>query len=97
MGDRGEPSTSTPKPDIHGKKIMLCIQWDQAGMVQYELLQPGQTVNDERCKAQLLNFNRALKDKSPQYGQKHDKVILVQENARPRVAKQVKETWEALR
>ncbi|UYV83682.1 SETMAR [Cordylochernes scorpioides] len=46
----GHASTKTAKPDIHGKKLMLCIWWDQLG---------------------------------------HD-------NARPHVAKVVKETLEAL-
>ncbi|MBJ5570513.1 hypothetical protein JGG62_24225 [Salmonella enterica subsp. enterica serovar Typhimurium] len=30
------------KPDIHGRKVMLCIWWDQVGVVYSELLQPGE-------------------------------------------------------
>jgi len=30
--------TSTPRPNIHGSKIMLCIWWDQKGLVYYKLL-----------------------------------------------------------
>ncbi|MBJ5579795.1 hypothetical protein JGG64_23315 [Salmonella enterica subsp. enterica serovar Derby] len=29
------------KPDIHGRKVMLCIWWDQAGVVYSVLQQPG--------------------------------------------------------
>ncbi|UYV70850.1 SETMAR [Cordylochernes scorpioides] len=39
----GHASTSTAKPNIHGKKLMLCIWWDQLGVIYYELLQPNET------------------------------------------------------
>ena len=37
------PSTSTsiPRPNIHGSKIMLWIWWDQKSLVYYELLKRG--------------------------------------------------------
>jgi len=35
--DPGQPSTSTPKRNIRGKKAMLCIWWDQKGVVYHEL------------------------------------------------------------
>ncbi|MGR0227399.1 hypothetical protein, partial [Klebsiella pneumoniae] len=28
-------------PDRFGKKTMLCVWWDQKGVVYYELLKPG--------------------------------------------------------
>ncbi|VVC42845.1 Transposase, type 1 [Cinara cedri] len=40
----GEPSTSTPKRNIHGHKVLLCIWWDQQSIVYYELLKPSETV-----------------------------------------------------
>jgi len=36
-------STSTPRPNIHDSKIMLCIWWDQKGLVYY-LLKPGDSI-----------------------------------------------------
>ena len=36
-------STSTPRLNIHGSKIMLCIWWDQKDLVYYELLKPSIT------------------------------------------------------
>jgi len=30
-----EPSTSTAKLNIHGAKFMLCIWWDQLGVMSY--------------------------------------------------------------
>ena len=68
---------------------MLCIWWDQRGVVYYELLQPNETITAERYQQQLMQLSRALKFNRPQYAKRHD-------NARPHVAKVVKETLEAL-
>ncbi|UYV82311.1 hypothetical protein LAZ67_21001679 [Cordylochernes scorpioides] len=89
-------STSTAKPNIHGKKLMLCIWWDQFGVIYYELLQPNETITGERYQQQLMRLSRALKIKRPLYAKRHDKVIYQHDNARPHVAKVVKETLEAL-
>ena len=47
-GMLGHASTSTASPNIHGAKIMLCIWWDQLGVV---------TVHGEK---NLTNIVRAL-------------------------------------
>lgn len=65
-------------------------------MIYYELLQPGQTVTEERYQQQLTQLSRSLKLKRPLYAKRHDKVIFQHDNARPHVAKTVKETLEAL-
>ena len=44
----GQPAKSTAKPNIHGPKVMLCIWCDQKGVLYYELLKPGETINGER-------------------------------------------------
>ncbi|UYV79010.1 SETMAR [Cordylochernes scorpioides] len=92
----GHASTSTAKPNIHGKKLMLCIWWDQLGVIYYELLQPNETITGERYQQQLMRLSQALKIKRPLYTKRHDKVIYQHDNARPHVAKVVKETLEAL-
>ncbi|UYV68292.1 SETMAR [Cordylochernes scorpioides] len=92
----GHASTSTAKPNIHGKKLMLCIWWDQLGVIYYELLQPNENIPGERYQQQLMRLSRALKIKRPLYAKRHDKVIYQHDNARPHVAKVVKETLEAL-
>ena len=33
-----------PKPEIHRKKIMLCVWWDQKEIIYCEFLKPSQTV-----------------------------------------------------
>jgi predicted transcriptional regulator len=72
----GTPSTPIPKPNIHGSKLMFCIWWDQQGVVYYELLKPNETITGERYRLQLMRLSRALKDKRPEFKQRHDKIIL---------------------
>ena len=96
-GYPGHATASTPKPNIHGSKLMLCIWWDQIGVVYYELLQQGQTITGDLYRAQLMSLSQALKEKRPQYEQRHDKVILLHDNARPHVAQGVKDYLETLK
>lgn len=85
----GQPSTSTAKRNIHGGKVMLCIWWDQKGVVYYELLQPSETIDGALYRRQLIRLNRALQAKRPEYAERHTKIILQHDNARPHVAKVV--------
>ena len=49
----GHPAKSAAKPNIHGAKVMLCIWWDQKGVLYYELQKPGETINGERYRTQF--------------------------------------------
>ncbi|UYV60250.1 hypothetical protein LAZ67_1000544 [Cordylochernes scorpioides] len=46
-GYPGRASLSMVKPNIHGGNIMLCIWWDQLGVVYYELLQLNKSITGE--------------------------------------------------
>ncbi|GFT73441.1 mariner Mos1 transposase [Trichonephila clavipes] len=94
-GYPGHASTSTAKSNIHGSKVLLSIWW--LGVVCYELLKPTETITGDRYRTQLMRLSRALKDKRPQYNKRHDKVILLHDNARPHVAKVVKTYLETLK
>ncbi|UYV64947.1 SETMAR [Cordylochernes scorpioides] len=39
----GQFPKETPRPNCFGKKAMLCVWWDQTGVVYFELLKPGET------------------------------------------------------
>lgn len=96
-GYPGHASSSTARPNIHGAKVMLCIWWDQQGVVYYELLQPNETITGDVYRRQLMRLSRALREKRPQFEQRHDKVILQHDNARPHVATAVKTYLETLK
>ena len=74
---------------------MLCIWWDQKGLVYYELLKPGDSIRGDRL--QLIHLSRALREKRSEYEQRYDKVILLHDNARPHVAKVIKKYLETLK
>jgi len=76
----GEPLTSTARPNRYGRKTMLCVWWDQKGVIYYEL-KSGETVNTERYRQQMINLNQALCKKRPEYQKRQHKVILPHDNA----------------
>ena len=75
---------------------MLCIWWDQLGVVYYELLKPNETITGALYRTQLMRLSRVLKEKHAHYYSRHDKVILLHDNARPHVAAPVKTYLETL-
>ncbi|KAG5323180.1 MOS1T transposase, partial [Pseudoatta argentina] len=58
---------------------------------------PYELITGDRYRLQLMRLSRALKEKRPLYAQRHDKVILLHDNARPHVAKPVKTYLETLK
>lgn len=79
----GEPGPSQPRRDIHCVKVMLCIWWDMKGVVYYELLKHGETINGERYRLQLMRLKQALARKRPEWDNRHNKLIFQHDNARP--------------
>ena len=99
--DPGQLSASTPKRNIHGHKTLLCVWWDQKGVLYYELLGPNETVTADRYQQQLYRLSDVLMQKRSSVVNNRCKVILLHDNARPHVAKSVKQIlreleWEVL-
>ena len=92
----GQTPLHTPKPEIHRKKVMLCVWWDQKGIIYYEILDPKLTVTANLYSQQLVNLSQALEVKRPYSGKTKRKVILLHDNARPHVAKTTQATIENL-
>lgn len=80
---RGQAGPSTPKLNIHAAKVMLCIWWDQSGVIHYELLKPGQTVTGDLYRQQLIRLNAAIQKNRPHYATRHEAIIFHDDNARP--------------
>ena len=59
---------------------MLCIWWDQKGVLYYELLKPGETINGERYRTQLIRLKRAIAEKRPVYATRHEAIIFHYDN-----------------
>ncbi|KAG5323774.1 MOS1T transposase, partial [Pseudoatta argentina] len=51
----------------------------------------------DRYRLQLIRLSHALREKRPEYEQRHDKVFFLHGNARPHVAKVVKKYLETLK
>jgi len=83
---------STVKPNIHGKKLMLCIWWDQLGVVWV-----AQTERDHySLKSNTIDEPSTQGKTRPGYYSRHNKIILLHDNARPHVAAPV-ETLKTLK
>ncbi|UYV74228.1 SETMAR [Cordylochernes scorpioides] len=81
MGLPGQFPKQTPRPNCFGKKAMLCVWWDQTGVVYFEFLKPGETVNTSRYEQQMHSLREAVNEKRPEWRQKHNKLILQHDNA----------------
>ena len=84
-----------------GKPPKKFEDWDQKGVIYYELLKPGETVNTNRYQEKMIDLNRALQEKRSDYRRRQHKVIFLHDNAPSNTAKRVKETietfsWEIL-
>lgn len=70
--DRSHTTTSTPRSNIYGSKIILWF--DYLGVIYYELLKSSETMTGERYKTLLMRMSYDLKVKRTQYNERYDKV-----------------------
>ena len=81
----GQPSVSTPKPDWRQRRILLSVWWWRGGVIHWELVPNGQTINSQYYCNQLDRVQQKIR--SPGLaGHFRAGVILQQDNARPHVA-----------
>ena len=90
-----------PQHQYHGRTFMVrrscSVSGETKRVLFTELLKPGDSITGDRYRLQLIRLSRALQGKRPEYEQKHDKVILLHDNARPHVAKVIKKYLETLK
>lgn len=84
--DKDEAPRPCPKPNVHQKKIMVSVWWSYAGIIHYTFSKPGKSITAETYCTQLKDMMKLLAIKQPRLVNR-DKPILLQDNARPHVAK----------
>lgn len=62
----GESPQSVAKADLHSVKVMLNVRWDYKGIVYYELLPCGQTIDSNKYCAQLDKLKQIVLQKQPE-------------------------------
>lgn len=90
--DKKQPPLPTPKPNPHGKKVMLCVWWNTRGVVHHEVLEKGETVDSQLYCQQLERVNRKL----IRNGENPRKIRLLHDNARPHVSNMTQSKIEEL-
>ena len=68
--------------------------FEDADVIYYELLKSNETITRERYRTQLMRLSPVLREKLPQYEQRHEKVILQHDNAGLTLANPLKPTWK---
>lgn len=96
----GEGAEPISKAGLHPVKVLLCVWWDAKGIIYYELLQQGQTIDADKYCDQLVKLDAAIKLKRPILANRKG-VIFHHDNARPHVAQQTLQKlrqfkWEIL-
>lgn len=79
---RGEAAQTVAKPGLTARKVLLCIWWDLKGIIYYELLPYGQTLNSDLYCQQLDRLKLAIDQKRPELANRRG-VVFHQDNARP--------------
>ena len=97
---RNQPPQRCAKPGLHPRKVLLCVWWDYKGILYFELLSSGDTINSDKYCTQLEKLREVLAEKRPGLVNRNN-VIFHHDNARPYVAKSVTKklsgfNWEIL-
>ena len=77
-----DPPQTISKPGLTKNKVLLSVWWDWKGIVHYELLQSGETINSVLYCAQLDRLNEAIQKERPELAHRKG-VVFHHDNARP--------------
>lgn len=78
----GEASQTVAKPGLTSRKVLLCVWWDYKGIIHYELLPSGKTINSDVYCQQLTRLKQAIDRKRPELANRKG-VVFHHDNARP--------------
>lgn len=99
-GKRTDKPQTAPKAGLTENKVMLCVWWDWKGIVYYEVLPHGLTLNSNLYCKQLDNLNEAIAKKRPEISNRKG-VVSHHGNARPHTSLMTRQKltdlgWEVL-
>jgi len=77
-----DPPQTISKPGLTKNKLLLSVWWDWKGIVHYELLQSGETINSVLYCAQLDRLNEAIQKERPELVHRKG-VVSHHDNERP--------------
>ncbi|XP_073967892.1 histone-lysine N-methyltransferase SETMAR-like [Bombus fervidus] len=77
-----EPAQTTPKAEIHQKKIMPSVWWDYKGILYFELLSRNQTINSNVYVERLAKLSDAVEEKRSELANSKG-VVFQHDNAKP--------------
>jgi histone-lysine N-methyltransferase SETMAR len=77
------------------KKVLLCVWWNYEGLIYYELVADGRTINAEVYSQKLEKMYTVLLENYPGLVNRK-RVLLQQDNARPHMAKKTLQKIEKL-
>ena len=78
---RNQPPQRCAKPGLHPRKVLLCVWWDYKGILYFEHLSSGDTINSDKYCTQLEKLREALAEKRPGLVNRNN-VIFHHDNAR---------------
>lgn len=93
--NRGSTALPVVRRERFEKKVLLCVWWNFEGIVHFELVPDGRTINSELYSAQLERMYTAMRQKYPSIVNRK-RVILQQDNARPHTSVKTQEKIKEL-
>lgn len=82
---RGQPANKVPKPDFRQKRVLLSVFWWKGGIIHWETIPTGQTINSHLYCQQLDRVQQKIRSPGLS-GHFRRGVIFQQDNATPHVA-----------
>lgn len=83
--DKDETPQQFAKPKLSQKKTMVTVWWSTAGIIHYNFLKSGETINAEKYCIELTEMHRKLTRKCPALVNRRGPILL-HDNARPHVS-----------
>ena len=93
--DPDQPALPVPRRGRFDKKVMLCVWWNFSGIIHFELVPDGRTINAELYSTQLERVHTVLCERFPELVNRK-RVLFQQDNAKPHTAARTQQKIEEL-